>query len=113
MAYDRTRVAYERTMLAWIRTATSLITFGFTVYKLFDVVEARGKQRGFIGPHEFGLVLVCMGLLSLVLAAIEYRQSLAELGAEYHGKSHSTAVVLAILVGILGIVALIAILLRE
>src|SRR5262249_28618447 len=35
LALERTRAAYERTMMAWIRTATSLITFGFTVYKFF------------------------------------------------------------------------------
>ena len=32
LAMERTRIAYERTMMAWIRTATSLITFGFSVY---------------------------------------------------------------------------------
>jgi uncharacterized membrane protein YidH (DUF202 family) len=37
LAFDRTRVAYERTMMAWIRTATSLITFGFAVYKFFQI----------------------------------------------------------------------------
>jgi putative membrane protein len=31
LAADRTRVAYDRTLMAWIRTATSLITFGFTI----------------------------------------------------------------------------------
>ena len=37
LAIDRTRLAYERTMMAWIRTATSLITFGFSVYKFFQL----------------------------------------------------------------------------
>ena len=37
LAFDRTRVAYERTMMAWIRTATSLVTFGFAVYKFFQI----------------------------------------------------------------------------
>jgi len=36
LAYARTRAAYERTMMSWIRTATSLITFGFSVYKFFQ-----------------------------------------------------------------------------
>jgi uncharacterized membrane protein YidH (DUF202 family) len=37
LAVERTRVAYDRTMLAWTRTATSLITFGFTIYKFFQI----------------------------------------------------------------------------
>ena len=36
LAFERTRIAYERTMMAWVRTATSLITFGFSVYKFFQ-----------------------------------------------------------------------------
>jgi uncharacterized membrane protein YidH (DUF202 family) len=31
LAFERTRIAYERAMMAWITTATSLITFGFSV----------------------------------------------------------------------------------
>ena len=39
LAFDRTWVAYERTMLAWVRTATSLITFGFSIYKFFQILR--------------------------------------------------------------------------
>ena len=37
LALDRTRIAYERTLMAWVRTGTSLITFGFAVYKFFNL----------------------------------------------------------------------------
>ena len=36
LAADRTWLADERTLMAWIRTATSLISFGFTIYKFFE-----------------------------------------------------------------------------
>ena len=36
LAVDRTRLAHERTLMAWVRTATSLISFGFTIYKFFQ-----------------------------------------------------------------------------
>ena len=51
LAYDRTRLAYENTMMAWVRTATSLITFGFSVYKFFqfDIKDAQ-EFSGSIGP---------------------------------------------------------------
>ena len=69
LATLRTSAAYERTMMAWIRTATSLITFGFAVYKFFDVQRDPGRANNdLIGPREFGMILVSIGLLSLVLA---------------------------------------------
>jgi len=37
LAVDRTWLAHERTMLAWVRTAASLISFGFTIYKFFQL----------------------------------------------------------------------------
>jgi hypothetical protein len=50
LSYDRTRLAYENTMMAWVRTATSLITFGFSVYKFFQFgvkrAEGAARQRG-------------------------------------------------------------------
>ena len=45
LAYERTRLAYERTMQAWIRTATSLITFGFSVYKFFQLERPTGSRK--------------------------------------------------------------------
>lgn len=36
MAADRVWMAHERTLMAWIRTATSMISFGFTIYKFFE-----------------------------------------------------------------------------
>jgi uncharacterized membrane protein YidH (DUF202 family) len=41
---ERTHIAYEQSMMSWIRTATSLITFGFTIYKFF--------QSGTAGPFR-------------------------------------------------------------
>jgi uncharacterized membrane protein YidH (DUF202 family) len=37
LSIKRTRLSYDRTLMAWIRTATSLISFGFTIYKFFDL----------------------------------------------------------------------------
>ena len=34
LAVERTLMALDRTLMAWVRTATSLISFGFTIYKL-------------------------------------------------------------------------------
>ena len=43
LAIERTRLAHERTLMAWVRTATSLISFGFTIYKFFEYLrESQG-----------------------------------------------------------------------
>lgn len=114
LAFERTRLAYERTMQAWIRTATSLITFGFSVYKFFQIERPPGlKQTSIIGAREFGEILVLLGIGSLVLATVEYRGRLRELEREYpHKKHYSLSVWLAGAMSLLGVVALIAMFLR-
>ena len=113
LAFDRTRVAYERTMMAWIRTATSLITFGFTIYKFFQIEAPAGRPNRLIGPRGFAFILVSIGLFSLILATLEYRQGIRELRAEYVGRRRSLAVLVAALISILGILALVVIIFRQ
>ena len=105
LAFDRTWVAYERTMLAWVRTATSLITFGFSVYKFFQILREDSPRTNYlIGARQFGILLVGIGLASLVLATLEYRQNIRRL--EYEVRPRSLAVVVAALISALGIVAM-------
>jgi putative membrane protein len=114
LAFDRTRAAYERTMMAWIRTATSLITFGFTIYKFFQIeAPPPGRQNRLIGPRGFAFILVSIGLFSLILATIEHRQNIRTLGERYSGKLRSLAVLVAALISILGVLALVAIIFRQ
>jgi len=114
LAFDRTRVAYERTMMAWIRTATSLITFGFSIYKFFQIeAPAHEPQNRLIGPRGFAFTLVSIGLLSLILATLEHRQNIRTLGEQYAGKLRSLAVLVAGLISILGVLALVAIIFHQ
>ena len=111
-AYERTRAAYERTMLAWIRTATSLITFGFSIYKFFQLTAERHVESHVIGSRTFALLLVCIGLFSLTLATLDYRRNLRRLTATHHGHHRSLAVVVAGMVSIAGIMALLVMIIR-
>ena len=114
LALERTRVAYERTMMAWIRTATSLITFGFTIYKFFQLEGmGRPQQDRLIGARGFGFILVILGLVSLLLATIENRQRIRALGPDYAGHQRSLAGLLAALMSLLGILALLAMIFRQ
>ena len=114
LAFARTRAAYERTMMSWIRTATSLITFGFSIYKFFQLEgTTRVRQDRLIGARGFAFLLVTIGIFSLLLAVLEYRQNIRALGAQYMGKQRSLAVLVAALITALGILALITMLFRQ
>jgi putative membrane protein len=113
LAYDRTLLAYERTMMAWVRTA-SLITFGFTIYKFFQIEgEKIAERHRLIGPREFALLLVIIGLVSLLLATLEYRNNIQIMKTQYPGVPRSLAMIVAALVSLLGILALIVMIFRQ
>lgn len=114
LAYDRTRLAYENTMMAWVRTATSLITFGFSVYKFFQIEMKPGEEvASFVGPRGFAFLMIAFGLLSLVLGTVQHVMSIRELRAQYPAVRRSVAAVLAGLISILGILALLAVIFRQ
>src|SRR5262245_33747563 len=82
LAFERTPLAHERTFMAWVRTATSLISFGFTIYKFFDYMLERDRAQEtsrLFGPREFAMTMIGTGLVALVLATIEHRRSRAAL----------------------------------
>ena len=114
LAIARTRAAYERTMMAWIRTATSLITFGFTIYKFFQLEIPHQEERKYlVGSRQFALMLVCIGLVSLLLATLEYRTNIRALRAEVTDDRRSLAVIVAALMSGLGLIALLLIIFRQ
>lgn len=114
LAIARTRAAYERTMMAWIRTATSLITFGFAIYKFFQLENPSLRARKYlIGPRQFALILVFIGLASLFVATLEYRQNIRALVMEGAGGRRSLAVIVAALIFALGVIAVLLIVFRQ
>ena len=116
LAYERTNLAHERTLMAWIRTATSLITFGFTIYKFFQL--ERGREglglpiQQVIGPRQFAMFMIAIGLFALAVATIQHwqnRKSLRHQGVEI---PRSLAALVAGLISILGLLAIIAVIFR-
>jgi putative membrane protein len=99
-------------MMSWIRTATSLITFGFTIYKYFQIQRVAPPSERLIGPREFSLILICIGLFSLAVAVWQNRQGVERLRAIYPETPRSLAGALASLIAILGVPALISVILR-
>jgi putative membrane protein len=115
LAIDRTRLAFERTTMAWVRTATSLITFGFSVYKFFHIEPGKDVPDRLIGPREFALMMISIGIFSLVVATVQHWHSMQSLRAHApHMKIHrSLAIVVGALMSVLGVLALIAVILRR
>jgi putative membrane protein len=109
LAVERTRLAHDRTLMAWVRTATSLISFGFTIYKFFQYMRENQQvpSEGLLGPRGFALVMIVIGLGTLTVATIQHRQSLQALRRQYGGLvGYSLATVTAGLIALLGIFAL-------
>jgi putative membrane protein len=115
LAVDRTRLAHERTMMAWVRTATSLISFGFTIYKFFQLElkePSADVAHVILGPRGFALIMIATGLTALILGGIQHRQSLRALTASYGPQPQSVAGPVALLIGLLGVLALVGVLVR-
>ena len=114
LAIDRTRLAYERTMMAWIRTAASLITFGFTMYKFFqlEVKASAPNPDHLIGPRGFALIMISIGLFSLLMAGVQHHSSLRSMKEIYGTIPRSVAGPVAVLVAFMGVVALIGVIFR-
>ena len=116
LAMIRTCLAQERTLMAWIRTATSLISFGFTIFKFFQFEagkEHAAAARHLVGPREFALIMIVTGLLSLLLATVGNRRRLQAYRAAGAQIGTSEATVVASLVAVLGLVALFSVLLER
>jgi len=113
LAMDRTWLAHERTLLAWVRTATSMISFGFTIYKFFEYEAGRGSPaRGaFITPRVFALMMISIGLASLLIAIIARRKESRGLSENLDGR-RSGAQIVAGLVCIFGLFILLATIFR-
>ena len=74
LAANRNLMAADRTLMAWIRTALSLLSFGFTIYKVLDALQQDGPLRH-TSPRNAGLFLAAMGTLAMVMGTLEYLQT--------------------------------------
>lgn len=112
MATERTWMAYERTLMAWVRTSTSMITFGFTIYKFFQFEAGRDAKvnQGLITPRCFALMLVSIGLISLGVATIQNRKQQRLLKPE---RRFSLAELVAGLVSLFGILVLLTAIFKD
>ncbi|HKR11277.1 MAG TPA: DUF202 domain-containing protein [Pyrinomonadaceae bacterium] len=115
LATERTRLAHDRTLMAWVRTSTSLISFGFTIYKFFQYMHEQQPltpREGMIGPRGYGTLMICIGIVALTLATWQHRRDMVALRAIHPEVPYSLATVLAGLMSLLGVLALLAVIFR-
>ena len=75
MALERTSMAHDRTLMAWTRTSLSMISFRFTVFKFMQYMHQEGKQtiiKTEQGAKNFGMALITVGIISLIIACVQY-----------------------------------------
>jgi|SRR4051812_24049194 putative membrane protein len=110
LAVDRTRLAHERTLMAWVRTATSMISFGFTIAKLVPDRD-KGRESWLFDTHTFASIMIGVALVALTFAAIQHRREMHSLRARYPGHvPYSNAMLVASLVAGFGILAFVGVL---
>jgi len=117
MSFQRTRMSAERTLMSVIRTSLSLISFGFTIYQVFEKLRDAGALAHAAAPRNFGITLVLLGIVMLVIGIIYHIQfmiGLRHVRNEMHedgliyaqsGFPPSMTLITAILLLIIGIIA--------
>ena len=109
VALDRTRMAAERTLMAWVRTTLSMISFGFTIFKFFQYLQAEGTANRLRPemPKNLGIFLVILGTGMLALAIVQHWVFLKRL-KERAGKKMpvSLAMIAALFITLMGFFAL-------
>ena len=115
LATDRTRLAHDRTLMAWVRTSTSLISFGFTIYKFFQYLREQNAVRSdrWFGPREYALLVISVGIVALVFATLQHRRDMKALRALHPEIPYSLVTVLAGFMSLIGVVTLLAVIFRQ
>lgn len=123
MSFQRTRMSADRTLMSVIRTALSLISFGFTIFQVFQKLKASEViENSAHAARNFGTTLVLLGILMLAIGIIYHiqfmlalRRTREDMAADglIHGKSpfpHSFTLVTAVVLLGIGVVAILSML---
>src|SRR3954463_10296070 len=55
------RLGLEQAIMDWVRTSISLITFGFTLYKFFQIEPGRGEEpHRLVSARGFAIALIAL-----------------------------------------------------
>jgi uncharacterized membrane protein YidH (DUF202 family) len=118
MSFQRTRLSADRTLMSVIRTSLSLISFGFTIYQVFQKLRDSNIITASAAPRHFGIALVTLGVAMLIVGVIYHLYFMVALRREreamirngdLHGESPfppSMTLITAILLLLIGFAAI-------
>lgn len=82
MSFQRTRMSADRTLMSVIRTSLSLISFGFTIFQVFEKMRDHNIITHAGAARNFGVTLVALGILMLIGGIIYHLQFMLQLRKE-------------------------------
>lgn len=121
MSFQRTRLSADRTLMSVIRTSLSLISFGFTIYQVFEKFRTSQVIVADEAPRNFGIALIVLGVAMLILGIVYHLQFMLALRGERRAMVHdgllygespfppSMTLITALLLLILGFAAILGI----
>lgn len=124
MSFQRTRMSADRTLMSVIRTSLSLISFGFTIFQVFEKLRDQNVLTHAASARNFGVTLVALGILMLIVGIIYHLQFMVGLREErkamtaaglIHGESKfppSLTLVTAVILMMIGIFAIVSMVFR-
>lgn len=113
LAVHRTLMAADRSLMAWVRTALSMISFGFTIYKVLQGFIESGAAVGEAAqPRVVGLFLIGVGNISILMGIVEYWHRARELSIYEAVPVWRPSFVIAVLIAILSALVLVGVVSR-
>jgi putative membrane protein len=124
MSFQRTRMSADRTLMSVIRTSLSLISFGFTIFQVFEKMRDHNVITHADAARNFGVTLVALGIVMLI-GGIAYhlqfmlhlREQRKEMAADglIHAQSKfppSLTLITALILLLIGIFAIVSMVFR-
>jgi len=112
LALMNTLMAADRTLMSWTRTSLSMLSFGFTIFKILQAFQDTAGK--FVvrseTPRDAGLFLTAMGTIAMVMGTLEYWQTLRVLQQQRIFTRPRSPLIMAIVMSISGILLFVSIL---
>jgi putative membrane protein len=109
----RTLMAANRTLMAWVRTSLSMLSFGFTIYKILEEVQnTGGRLPADDTPQDTGVFLAVAGTVAMVMGTVEYWWTLRQLRQQQHFSLAQPTLIMAVFICVSGALLCVGIIAR-